>query len=788
MSVWGIASVGKSALVKSLFCEQILTDCRTGRPLFENYGWVDISNPFNLTDFAQRLLLNFDSESLHAEEIIGHHDMGSTNPIIECQSILKNKKCLVVIDDLQSTKEWDLIQAHLVSRSRDNCIIVIATHESVARHCRGDKEALVYNVKSLESDSSFQLFRKKVSAKHSNHSSLLAENAADTEELVSMCGGLPEVIVEIASSLGSKSVSQMDYVRSLSNNFMHDLESNREFDSLQGLFSWIRTYFRICPDDLKPCIFYLSIFPRGFIIRRRRLVRRWIAEGYSRDNHEQSAEHNGEKQFSDLLDLSIIQQPPTTLGDIRMVSCQVNGFIREYIVSRRMEENLVFELGGNCSLTTQRSGRHLVILENWLRDIIVFESIDFSRLRSLTVFGKWESFFISQSMKLLRVLDLENALHIEHEDLEKMVKWLCRLKFLSLRGHREIHHLPWSMDHLRQLQTLDVKDTSIVTLPESITKLEKLQYIRAGTTKKSASTHPSPQKKKRTPLVSSSWFYRCGDLIGSEVPRGIGKLTVLHTLGVVNIAASGEKALVKELKRLTQLRKLGVSGINGSNSVKFFKAIEGHVHLESLSVHLDKNSEGSLRLDGIKVLSESLRSLKLYGLNENLPVWIGELKRLAKVDLEIVTSMDKDSMNLLSELPKLCILRVKQQQGAPIDAEVAEKKEQLPELNFRVIDNDREVESFKEVKVLEIACSLNTSDVTFGSKTMKKLEVLKVDCCGESLQYNISGLKNLKGLKEVSFVNGTISEMLEQQLNEQLQNHKNKVKLVVKLEEPSRSA
>lgn len=330
------------------------------------------------------------------------------------------------------------------------------------------------------------------------------------EQLVLKCGGLPKVIDAIATLLATKTVKRMDTARTINERFIQQLETNLEFNSLRGLFLWMHNYFRTCPDYLKPCIFYMSIFPQAYSIRRRRLVRRWIAEGYSRDSDDKSAEDNGEEFFSKLIDLSIVQQPPEFLTK---KLCQVNAFIREYIVSRRMEENLIFELGDTCALTTQRTGRHLVIRETWDRDKIVFGSMDFSRLRSLTVFGNWKSFFISQSMKLLRALDLEDASGVTDDDVEQVVKLLRRLKFLSLRRCSEVRHLPCSLGELRQLQSLDVRHTSVVTLPVGITKLQKLQYIRAGT-----GTTITAAKEEESGSCPSGCWLSCSCLLQTPSP------------------------------------------------------------------------------------------------------------------------------------------------------------------------------------------------------------------------------------------------------------------------------
>uniref|UniRef100_A0ACD6A4Q2 Uncharacterized protein n=1 Tax=Avena sativa TaxID=4498 RepID=A0ACD6A4Q2_AVESA len=750
ISVWGIAGVGKSALIRNLFCYII---CNTR--LFQKYGWVDISHPFNLRDFSRSLLLDFDSESFEGMETAPRRNIRMKNPIQECRDLLEQYHCLVIIDDLQSTEEWESIKAALLSRSSKSVIIAITTEASIATSC-ADKEELVFNVKGLQADATFSLFHQEVQRKnkYSPLKDLREEEASKLNELILKCGGLPEVIVAIAGVLAKKTVTLMDTVGSTNDRLMHTLETNPEYESLTGLFGWMYSYFRSCPDSLKPCIFYMSLFPQGQSVRRRRVVRRWVAEGYSRDSEDKSAEQNGEKFFSNLLDLSIIQHPPqlvtATSGDRRMISwCSVNGFIREYIVSRRMEENLVFELEGSCDITTQRTGRHLIIRESWDRDKIVFETMDFSKLRSLTVFGRWKQFLVSESMKLLRVLDLEDSSGVHDADLEQILKLLRRLKFLSLRGCLEIQHLPSSLGDLRQLQTLDIRHTSIVKLPGSITKLQKLQYMRAGT---SVKAHESSTPRVSVPKLDRR---RCQD--GVMVPGRINKLTALHTLGVVNISTSGGSSILKELEYLTQLRKLGVSGINRRNSVKFSSAISGHVHLESLSVQLDKDS-------GIVLPSKTLQSLKLHGPVERLPVLnISELSKLTKLDLEMAL-LTEDDIKLMDSLPKLCTLRIKLLQDC--------------RLKFHITDSGSglELPSYQKVKVLEIA-SGSSLDVTFGANTMRSLELLKAQCSNWS-SVMFSGLENPTELKVV-FLKGCCGDELKGEVERQLSQHPKKPVLKV---------
>uniref|UniRef100_K3ZP12 NB-ARC domain-containing protein n=1 Tax=Setaria italica TaxID=4555 RepID=K3ZP12_SETIT len=744
-SVWGMSGVGKSFLVKHLCYEMRIEDP------YIKFGWVNVSHPFDLMDLSWRLLLDLNPGYLHDRQMSTMKDL-----IQECREYLHEQfGCTIVIDGLQSTEEWDMIEAALKlgTKKFGLDIFVITNEECVAQYCATNSKN-VWNVKGLGVDSAFELIAERYN--------LQRQGTEDKMQILHKCGGLPKVICAIADNLVS---------------------ALKDKPSLEDLFAWLLSYFRSCPDILKPCIFYLSIFPLNHTIRRRRLVRRWIAEGYSRDSKENTAEKNGEISFSKLVSLSMVQVPRTTETTAasvqqskRMPLCQVNGFFREYIISQSMEDNLVFALEGHCEKNFHRTGRHLAIDRSWDRDRNVFKSIDFSRLRSLTVFGEWKSFFISEKMRLLRVLDLEDVSSgVTNGDVEQMVKLLPCLKFLSLRRCREITHLPDSLGDLKHLQTLDIRETSVMKLPESIIKLEKLQYIRAGTTKH----HQATEAAENPSLTATPMSWPCATQLGScllsklsryhhlddgshncvKVPRGIGKLSNLHTLGDVDIGTGKGDAILEELKKLTQLHKLGVSGINRDNIWKLFSAISGLAHLESLSLRMqvDEDDEAGT-MDGISFEHlVNLRSLKLYGLVSKLPVWTKKLKNLTKLSLQMIM-LQQD----LVDSP-----------GWPENTRLF--LSEFHDLHFG--RQNPVILSFLEISYdARLPATITFHDDFY-------LKVLRIRCrCVSALRF--SGLQKIKGLVEV-WLSSPYDDGLKQHLESELAKWSGEiVKPILRLEEP----
>ena len=233
--------------------------------------------------------------------------------------------------------------------------------------------------------------------------------------------------------------------------------------------------------------------------------------------------------------------------------------MRDISISKAAEENLVFRLEEGCSSNTNGTVRHLAVSANWKGDKDDFESmVDVSRIRSLTVFGEWKLFFISDKIRFLRVLDLQDTWGLCNHHLEHIGK-LLHLRYLSLKNCDGIYHLPDSVGNMRQLQTLDIRWTSIIMLPKTIVKLKQLQYLHVG------GFYSGPCSLLRSFLkkcvafcahqpTTETWCARCAECWcdtmpalarpfsgGVSLPRGARNLKTLRRLGEVDISGGNPK-------------------------------------------------------------------------------------------------------------------------------------------------------------------------------------------------------------------------------------------------------
>jgi disease resistance protein RPM1 len=249
-----------------------------------------------------------------------------------------------------------------------------------------------------------------------------------------------------------------------------ELESNPNLEAMRRIVTLSYNYL---PSHLKQCFLYLSIFPEDFEINRNRLVNRWIAEGFIKARTNMTIEDVGKSYFKELINRSMIQPSRAGIrGDFKR--CRIHDIMRDIIVSISREENFTLLPDGTDYDVVHGNTRHIAFHGS---RYCSETSLDWSIIRSLTMFGErsveLEHSVCSSQLRMLRVLDLEDVTFlITQNDVDNIVL-LCHLKYLRIARYRYrspyIYSLPQSIARLHGLQTLDLGQTYISTLPTQIT-------------------------------------------------------------------------------------------------------------------------------------------------------------------------------------------------------------------------------------------------------------------------------------------------------------------------------
>uniref|UniRef100_A0ACD5Z454 Uncharacterized protein n=1 Tax=Avena sativa TaxID=4498 RepID=A0ACD5Z454_AVESA len=712
-----MAGVGKTALTRDIY------QGREVNHMFAEQAFVTVSRPFKLENLLRILALQLCGMKVSMDFIDDSNRDIASMGVVDLTDLLvimrsQGKSCLIVLDGLSSSMEWDEILPTFLEMINPSLVVVITTREEdTAKHCCRKLECVRF-LNGLEEKDACDLFTEKVFENKTIDLAIHCPELVEaSKQILNKCNGNPLAILTIGGFLADQPTKNVADWRKLNERIRVEMEMDLKLEAIKTVL--MKSYDGL-PYYLKSCLLYMSIFFEDGTLSRRRLVYRWAAEGYSQDTSI------GDMHFMELVGRSMILLTQTSLCSIQGTgSCQLHDLIRDIVMLKAVEENLVFRLEEGCSSNTHGAVRHLAICSNWDGDESQLETIvDLSRIRSLTVFGKWRPFYISAKMRFLRVLDLEGTKGLAGHHLEHIGEHL-HLRYLSLRGCDGMYYIPDSVGCLKQLETLDIKYTGIMRLPKTITKLTKLCYLKAG----------NEFFVGEELLILSC----CGPLASCmtspirayavKVPVGIGKLKSLHTLRSVHL--EWENTIIEEIKCLTSLRKLGVFGIDRSNSLDFCLAISGLCSLESLSVHSAARDLYDC-LQGITSPPVNLSSLKLRGWLRELPEWTMVLPNLVNIKLEYTeVSGNARAMEVLGNLPNLSTLSLKER---------AIKSEELP-ITFQS-------NLFRSLSVLELAYTeVEVESVVFEETSLPKLELMSLrltDC-----KTGFCGLESLPSIKEV---------------------------------------
>ncbi|XP_010271762.1 PREDICTED: disease resistance protein RPM1-like isoform X2 [Nelumbo nucifera] len=616
--VVGMGGVGKTSLVKQAF------DDRRVKVYFNIHIWISVSQSFKLDELLKDMMRQLCEES--KEPVPQRLDgMKETELKLALKEFLKQKRYVIVLDDMWSKFDWDSIRHIFIDCNCKSRIIVTTRSDDIAASCN-NYFVQTYRLQPLCEKESWTLFCKKTfwSVDENNCPPQLEKLS---RSIVRKCGGLPLAIVTVGGVLSTKQRTLTEWEmfdRSLGGELQND-------DRLRSVMKILSLSYNDLPYHLKSGFLCLSIFPEDESIETMRLIRIWMAEGFIQRRQGKTLEEVGESYLYELVNRSLIQVTETTY-DGRIKTCRVHDLIRKIILLKAKDQNFGTIIDGDDDeqdiIMVGKITRRLSI-HNSCQEVAPEQN--FTHLRSLFMFrvdtlsNIYRNGAFFSSLKLLKVLDLRVA---PLEEFPEEFTNFFHLRYLSLRKTM-VKEIPNSIKKLQNLETLDLKQTYVSELPIGILDLHKLRHL----------------------LV---YRYNFGPHVvfhhqGFKAPSGIGNLESLQKLCYIDVSTGSD--LITTLGRLVQLRRLGIHKLKREDGVNLCSSMENMNCLQSLSISAIEEGE-ILDLQFLSSPPPFLRTLLLKGRLEKLPHWIPSLHNLCLMDLRW-SKMKDDPLEALKCLPQL---------------------------------------------------------------------------------------------------------------------------------------
>ncbi|PSS10034.1 Disease resistance protein [Actinidia chinensis var. chinensis] len=620
ISVVGMGGVGKTTLVKKAY------DNRAVQNHFDCHAWITVSKSFTAAELLQASLKDFLEEK---NEPIpeGINSMGELQLVNKLRDHLQQKRYVIVFDDVWSINAWEAVKFALPDHCCGSRIIFTTRIADVASSV--DITSHVYLLQPLLEEEAWTLFCMKA-FRGENKAVCPRELEEISRSILKKCGGLPLAIVAIGSLLSKKNKHVLEW-KKVHDSLDAEMTRNSRLESLERI---LLLSYNDLPHHLKCCFLYLSVFPEDYFIKRMKIIRLWIVERFVEEEPGLTMEEVAEGYLNELVSRSMIQVVQMDYSFNRVRTCRLHDVMREIIQLKARDESFVVILNDRRMSPNEKIRR--MSIHDSCEELPL--GMRFTSLRSLFVFvSMGSSMFLGnkffKSFRMLGFLELERVpLYEFPPELTEMI----HLRYLSLRMTM-ISELPKSIGNLKNLEILDLKYCRISSLPRGILKLKNLCQLRGY------------WYQHELPGMFASTY-------GMSLPAGIGGLTNLQKMG--NVEVHGDGDMVRELGKLTQLRRLGILELAQENGMVLCSSLEKLKHLTGLYI-VSMQATGPLHLDSLSSPPRFLQRLYLKSILPTLPKWITSLQYLAKLVLQY-SNLNDDPLEALQGLSNLVVLELRE--------------------------------------------------------------------------------------------------------------------------------
>ncbi|XP_019068819.1 disease resistance protein RPP13-like isoform X1 [Solanum lycopersicum] len=450
LSIYGMGGLGKTTLAKKLYnCPDIASS-------FPTRAWICVSQEYNTMDLLKTIIKSIQGRTMETLDLLERMTEGDIE--IYLRDLLKERKFLVVVDDVWQKEAWESLKRAFPDSKNGNRVIITTRKEDVAE--RADDRGFVHKLRFLSQEESWDLFCRKLL----DVRAMVPEMEGLAKDMVEKCRGLPLAIVVLSGLLShKKGLNEWKKVKD------HLWKNIKEDKSIE-ISNILSLSYNDLSTALKQCFLYFGIFPEDKVVKADNIIWLWMAEGFIPRRRVERMEDVAEGFLNELIRRSLVQVVDTFWE--RVTECRVHDLLHDLAIQKALEVNffdIYDQKSHSISSSCIRHGIHnqgerylSLDLSNLKLRSIMFFDLDFCKMSLIN----FRSVF-----QYLYVLYLDNFGGI----IPDAIGSLYHLKLLSLSS---IRYLPSSIGNLKNLQTLVVVEGAYTfQLPREAADLINLRHL-----------------------------------------------------------------------------------------------------------------------------------------------------------------------------------------------------------------------------------------------------------------------------------------------------------------------